>query len=77
MMTRGMVTKEKEIKKISCIICLQPCIEDKVTVCCSGCYHSKCINLWYKINKACPICKKKIFKDDIDDTDFVITDNEE
>ena len=72
MLTRGQKNKEEALKKITCLICLLPCLENKVTVCCSGCYHSECIAEWYKINKACPICKNELNMDDIMDEDYQI-----
>ena len=71
MQTRLQKKKQNDLKKISCIICLAPCLQSKVTVCCSGCYHEECLSKWYSMTGKCPICKKDIEPSDTTDADYI------
>jgi hypothetical protein len=31
---------------------------------CDGAIHGKCLDIWYNLNKTCPICRKVIVKND-------------
>ena len=70
MLTRWQKKRNSLIKKIECLICLQPCFSNRVSVCCSGCYHSKCLRYWYRIRKRCPVCKRRISLSEINDEDY-------
>jgi hypothetical protein len=46
----------------SCTICLEQFIpSDSIyEIKCKHIFHSKCLNLWYKRNKCCPVCRDRI-----------------
>lgn len=53
------LTEEKT--ESSCPICLLDLTEDVIKLNCNHLYHLTCLAEWYKINKVCPYCRKKIY----------------
>jgi len=54
---------QKQQKLTECNICIEEFKpEDTIveSVSCPHIFHEKCAKKWFKINKACPICKKQI-----------------
>ncbi len=39
---------------------------DTITLRCRHSFHHQCISRWYQENSACPYCRHKIWKDDLD-----------
>ncbi len=42
-----------------CSICFDSTYNGKKCNICTGVFHSKCIGIWLRINKNCPICRSK------------------
>ncbi len=65
---RNLHENKAELEVKECFICLETVDDDATTrlsyeACCSnwcdcdGWVHTKCLNKWYNINSACPICR--------------------
>lgn len=57
----------------TCVICRQDICARGVfkTACCGSAYHASCILTWIRTSQSCPICRGELFKDDVNDSDYV------
>lgn len=65
-------TVDKHNFRDICVICLSKFIlnEEIFKTNCSHMFHTRCLELWFKENNSCPLCKKKIGKEE-----FIFPDN--
>ena len=50
---------ENEMSK-ECSICFENLIEDIQKTSCGHFFHKRCLNDWFKMNRVCPMCRKKL-----------------
>jgi hypothetical protein len=50
---------ENEMSK-ECSICFENLIEDIEKTSCGHFFHKRCLNDWFKMNRICPMCRKKL-----------------
>ena len=50
---------ENEMSK-ECSICFENLIENIQKTSCGHFFHKRCLNDWFKMNRICPMCRKKL-----------------
>jgi len=52
---------------MDCCICLENITIDKYILKCGHIYHVNCIEMWYKKNHKCPLCRDSVFNKPLKD----------